>query len=413
MKNNINSNLFKSLILTTSSIFLVTSCAHTGTFGVGNPIALSPSQTINSLKEYATYTKNKLDKTRKDSAGNEIDEIDPLKSNRSYFVEEIRVNKGNFKFAPPGSTTPPDNPGSTKDNGIPAPKDLESFVKISEASTTPNGLLMDKISSLEAFAAHRQRLIELCGKWTGKDCSELAITKQYPKLYKVNFSLSIEPQRQDYWTYLWRWLDWSNGFRNYTKDYHADIQIKFDSNLPGKSNSCVKVIKVQPAHEGSISDEATALSNTSQLGIAATWQSVAAQMDFAERLRQQEVEQRKHPIIRSTVESDNVIHYVLSPRQHVEQRVFRIPFLMSRYSLERRLESVPYEVSAIIAVTCGDINNLPIHVYACYQDYGNPQKDCNSNAIPLRNGLGNDKKAEMVPEKIKPVNISINLPIDN
>jgi hypothetical protein len=176
-----------------------------------------------------------------------------------------------------------------------------------------------------------------------------------------------------------------NGFRNYTKDYHTDIMFKIHS--PNNA----KVVRLEPEHEGSISDEYYALMSQSQLGMSAAWQEVAAKGELAERLRQAEVEQRKFPILRSVIESPDLntksdFHFIISPRQHVEERPFRIPLLMSPYTIKRRLESVPYNVSAYFLVPVGK-KNLNIDVTACYREYGKPERNCSKNMINVEDDM--------------------------
>jgi hypothetical protein len=363
---------FISLIM----VLLSTSCAvNTGTFGVGNPTALPPKQSLESLKNYADYLQKRMSLKIKDSG---IEQLDPLTTNRTTHIEYAKAFKGQIKVAPPGAAAPPSVPDNSKDSILPAATD------VTETTDKPSGLLMDKISTLEAFAAHKQRIFDL---------SCLYSHPQGFKLYKVFFTLWVEPERQDLWTYLWRWADY-NGFRNYTKDYHADI--KFNIFTRG-----VKVVRLEPEHEGSISDEYYTLMNQSELGISAAWQDVAAKGDLAERLRQAEVEQRKYPILRSVIESSGAetdFHYIVSPRQHVEERAFRIPLLMSPYAIKRRIESVPYNVSAYFLVPT-KTQTLNLKVSACYKEYGKPEKNCPDN--PITDDSGKNKKE---------IKLAINLP---
>lgn len=240
---------------------------------------------------------------------------------------------------------------------------------------------MDKISTLESFASHKQRF---------SDLASLYSPLSGYRLYKVFFTLWIEPQRQELRTYLWRWAT-NEGFKNYTKDYHADIT--FGINTSGAS-----VVRLEPEHEGSISDEYDSLMNRSELGISAQLQNIAAKADLAEQLREAEIEQRKYPILRSTIESGHKYHYIISPRQHVEKRTFAIPFLMNPYTNTRRIESVPYNVSAYFMVPENTLT-LDLTVTACYKEFGNPEHGCLHNKIKEENG---------VVDKV--INLTINLP---
>lgn len=362
----------KKIMAFISASCMICSCAttNTGTFGVGNPTALPPKQSMDSLKEYAKYMQTRMSvKASKDS---EIEDLDPLKTNRISRIEYAKAFKGALA-ATPGASTPPTAP----DNATILP--VVDKVTLLETSDKPSGLLMDKISTLEAFAAHKQRMNDLsCLYEETKDT-----------LYKVLFTIWIEPERQNAWQYAWRWLDLMNGFKNYTKDYHADIMFNI---LNGKDSLPIRIVRLEPEHEGSISDEYYSLMSQSQLGLAATWQEIAAKTDLAERLRQAEVEQRKYPIIRSIIETQSDehkqadFHFIISPRQHVEERTFRIPFFMSPYTMTRRLESVPYNVAAYFLVPSSDKLNelekeLKLEVTACYKEYGQPERRCEFNFI--------------------------------
>ncbi|OAI16154.1 hypothetical protein A1507_12130 [Methylomonas koyamae] len=280
---------------------------------------------------------------------------------------------------------------------------------------------MDKISTLEAFAAHKQRM---------KDLS-LLYKDDEKQLYKIGFTLWIEPERQNYWEYFWRWADLYNGFRNYTKDYHADIKFSLckdkDCTQPADNS---QVVRLEPEHEGDIADSYYASMNQSQFGLAGTWTEIAANLDYAERLRQADVEQRKHPILRALIETkgntpdectpeDETIgkcerngdfHFIISPRQHVEERSLYIPIFMNPYTNTQRLESVPYHVSAYILVNKSDNNksssnkdsaclseeNGPesqrhyLIATACYKEYGNPERACENNYILKKNANDTD-----------------------
>ncbi len=376
--------LFFSIIV---PLLLVSCATNTGTFGVGRPTALPPKQSMDSLKTYAKYLQTRMGIKPKDS---EIEDLDPLKTNRTTRIEYAKALNVSIA-ASPGGPIPPTIPADGNSSLLPS----ITGVSIIEDSDKPSGLLMDKISTLEAFAAHKQRMFDLSCLYENSP----------DKLYKVFFTLWVEPERQDLWTYLWRWADIWHGFRNYTKDYHADIMFKI------KDSGNATVVRLEPEHEGSISDEYYALMNQSQLGLSGAWQEIAAKGDLAERLRQAEVEQRKYPILRSVIESDNTnihadFHYIVSPRQHVEERTFRIPLFMSPYAIKRRLESVPYNVSAYFLVPARE-NKLTIEVTACYKEYGKPERDCSGNMIT--------KYHEAISEKddkkyYKTISLNIDLP---
>ena len=174
----------------------------------------------------------------------------------------------------------------------------------------------------------------------------------------IKFDLWIEPVRQNYVSYIWRWIPEifsEHGFRNYTKDYHAQISFTLkdcskekneDGECPDHENATV--VLVQPANEGINSFDMRLLQDTSQFAMLGSWLSIAAGIDLSERHKEQLVQQRKDPVLRGIITSDSKFRFLVSPRTHVEQRTFRIPFLMNRYSIERGLESGPYTVSAYI-----------------------------------------------------------------
>lgn len=359
----------KTIILPFSLLIMAllsASCAvNTGNFGVGNPTALPSKQSLESLKNYANYLKNRISIKQN---GSEIELLDPLTTNRVTRIEYAKASRIALKTAAPGDNAIPSVPENSNTSLLPNVTD----VKIYEASDKPGGLLMDKISTLEAFAAHKQRFFDLA-----------CLYNQSPthNFYKVFFTLWVEPERQDLWSYSWRWADYY-GFRNYTKDYHADVT--FNTTTPEAT-----VVRLEPGHEGSISDEYYAFMNQSELGISAQWQDIAAKGDLAERLRQAEVEQRKYPVLRSIIESGNKFHYIISPRQHVEERTFSIPFLMNPYTNTRRIDSVPYDVSAYFMVPKKE-QTLKLRVTACYKEFGKPEHNCKNNQIKEEDS-GNDK----------------------
>jgi hypothetical protein len=216
-------------------------------------------------------------------------------------------------------------------------------------------------------------------------------------------------------SYLYRWAT-PYGFRNYTKDYHADVMLSIKQpngcNLNSDPKSCIKVVRVEPEHEGSISDEYYAAMNQSQLALSGAWQEIAGNVELAERLRQTEIEQRKYPILRSVIESPSAskeeadFHFIVSPRQHVEERTFRIPFMMSPYSINRRIESVPYNVAAYFLVPDEKdkgTKSLVIKATACWKKYGNPERDCEHNYVSEKH----DAEGENTSKKVLALNIDL------
>ncbi|WP_445370720.1 hypothetical protein ACH518_15355 [Methylomonas sp. HW2-6] len=361
----------------------LTGCTpSTGTFGLGTPTILPAELSKKSLDEYASYMQTRMSVKTKDT---DIEDLDPLKTNRVSKIEYAQAVKGSVS-ASPNATSPISTSGNNEEI---LPKANE--VSIITSNDKPNGLLMDKISTLEAFAAHKQRM---------KDLSFLYKDNQ-KQLYKIGFTLWIEPERQNYWEYIWRWADLYNGFRNYTKDYHADIKFRLC-----KDEKCIQpldnsqVVRLEPEHEGDIADSYYASMNQSQFGLTGTWTEIAANLDYAERLRQADVEQRKHPILRGIIETksendtcakdseiplwskckrDADFHFIISPRQHVEERTFYIPIFMNPYTNTQRLESVPYHVSAYIETPIKD--KLYLETTACYKEYGKPERNCSNNYI--------------------------------
>lgn len=310
-----------------------------------------------------------------------IEDLDPLKPNTISRIEFTQAIKGAAKVQQIGSgfTSSDTGAGSAI---LPA----VTTTSLITDKDVPNGLLMDKISTLEAFNAHKQRMEDL----------SLVYQSTEKRLYKVWMTLWIEPERQYAGEYLWRWADFNHGLRNYTKDYHADIQFELCNDE--ECNNKLKldeatIVRLEPENEGSISDDYFASMSQSQLGFAGTGSEVAGNLDLAERLRQANVEQRKFPILRGLIEtsdSDDTsktpnFHFIISPRQHVEERTFYIPYLMSRYTNTQRLESVPYHVAAYILVKKdADVKknkSLYLKAKACYKEYGKPERTCDGNYI--------------------------------
>lgn len=318
-------NLKYKLLLLAISV-MTASCAihtHPGSFGIGNPKPLSIEKTKESLKEQLKTVKS------------EQDSIDPFTLHREYLRSSSISQRGRINMTP-GDTVP--NVDNVTQND--AASDPPILVVTPPAANTIAGLVMDNYTSLESFAAHKinsaENLdIDVMGKGEGGE------------IFKIKFDLWVEPARQDYLSYVWRWIPaifTERGFQNYTKDYH--METSFDI----IDNSAAEVVLVRPTHEGFNSIETILLQETSQLAGGGTWQGIAAEIDLAERHREQLKEQRKYPILRGIVDNEAKFRFIVSPRQNVAQRTFRIPFFMSRYSIERRLESGPYPVSAYILI---------------------------------------------------------------
>lgn len=354
----------KFIFLLFSITLTITSCGlfetHKGSFGIGVPIALNPSNTKASLDSQKKVVTKQED----------VAQINPFGTNQGYFLSSNQSQSGKVTYAPPGATAPsaPQKDVSSADEIIPfnEPKDY-------------TGLVMDGFTSLESFSAHKVDMEE------DFDYSIMSKVKD-GELYKVKFNLWVEPERQDYETYLWRWapaLFSHQGFKNYTKDYHAEIKFTLETTE-------AEIILVQPVNEGINSREGVLMQQTSQLAGGASWQGIAAEIDLAERHREQFTEQRKNPILRGIVNSPKEFRFIISPRQYVEQRVFRVPFFMSRYSLERGLEYGPYPVSAYVAIkkTAKDVDEIKISVCGHYKKFGNAHKNKDDDEI---NYIGSKK----------------------
>jgi len=351
----------KFIVLLIAITITTASCVHNGYYSIGKPRALSPTKTEASLKsQQSTVT----DKTK-------LVSIDPFEINQGHFRSSNLSQKGKIAFAPTESGA--SNPSTS---GV-SPQEIKSSEAIAPivGPKEYSGLVTDGFTSLESFSAHKVDImedfdIETMGK--GSDS----------ELYKLKFDIWVEPVRQDYWTYIWRWADIFNGFRNFTKDYHAEFHFRLKEKSNGNAlcdkskNICgkAKVILVQPVNEGINSFEAALLQKTSQLAGGGTMQGIAAELDLAERHREQFMQQRKNPVLRGLVDNDSKFHFIISPRQYIVQRTFRIPFFMSRYSIERGLESGPYPVSAYVLVKGKNVTKLPIEVCGNYKKFGNAHK---------------------------------------
>lgn len=362
MKNKIvyksNVNLIFLLFVITLTL---TSCAgirgnsKKGYFGIGSPVALSPEKTKESLNKQMT------DVSDKESLKN----ISPFKTNQGHFRSSNLAQKGKISLMPEGG----DIAASTSNVDQSAAENATPIITIN-APSEYSGLVMDGFTSLESYSAHKTDISE---------DFDIEIMNRGEKgdIYKIKFDLSVNPLRQNYWSYLWRWLDFSNGFLNFTKDYHAVID--FELSDP----DAAEVVLVQPVNEGINSFEMALMQQTSQLASGATWQGVAAAIDLAERHREQFAQQRKNPILRGIVDSKSKFHFTISPRQYINQRIFRIPFFMSRYSIEQGLDSgLAFPVSAYIFVKSGHSDELELKVCGGYKKIGDPYKNEDKLGIP-------------------------------
>ncbi len=338
-----NPNLigFKLLLPLLLFAIMTASCTtNRGYFGVGNPTVLDNEKTRLSL---SNQQKEVIDATR-------LQAIDPFAINQTYLLASNIEKKGSVTIITPA-------PGAVK-----APVAKDDLATPSAASDpTPiitiagpekySGLVVDGFTSLESYSAHKINSSEKL------DPNMMGI-ETHDQIFKIKFDLWIEPVRQNYTSYIWRWIPAifsEHGFRNYTKDYHAEINFDLgcpkpkNTPEPKDNNACpYKVVLVQPTHEGINSFNMALQQETSQFALFGSWLGSAAGIDLAERHKEQLVQQRKDPILRGIIDSESEFRFLVSPRIHVEQRTFRIPFLMSRYSIERGLESGPYTVSAYI-----------------------------------------------------------------
>ena len=369
------------LVLLLAIPFAITSCniaknSNKGYFGVGAPIALSPDKTEASLKAQQEIV------TKEAS----LETINPFETNQGYLRSSNQSQRAKLNLSPAG--------------GVPAVGNVtQNPAESATAIITPTqpeykGLVMDGFTSLESFSAHKIDINE---------DFDIKILKKGEEgdIYKVKFNISVNPLRQNYLSYVWRWLDFYNGFLNYTKDYHAEIAFEI-------LNEVGEVVLVQPVNEGVNTLEMALMQQTSQLAGGATWQGVAAEIDLAERHREQFTQQRKNPILRGIVDSNSKFHFTISPRHYVAERTFRIPFFMSRYSVERGLDSgLQMPVSAYILVKDKGEDELKIKVCGYYKKLGDPNKseDKDDNQIPYINKQVCDKKTPFkitLPKDKKP-----------
>lgn len=259
-----------------------------------------------------------------------------------------------------------------------------------------SGLVVDGFTSLESYSAHKVNTSE-------KFDSNMMGLEASDEIFKIKFDLWIEPVRQNYVSYIWRWIPEifsEHGFRNYTKDYHAQISFTLkdyskekneDGEYPDHKNATV--VLVQPANEGINSFDMSLLQDTSQFAMLGSWLSLAAGIDLSERHKEQLVQQRKDPVLRGIITSDSKFRFLVSPRIHVEQRTFRIPFLMSRYSIERGIESGPYTVSAyILAKNFKKDSKLNIEICGDYRLLGSAARSDIENKDPIYSVDSIDKK---------------------
>lgn len=399
--------LFFLLIATITS-----SCTtNRGYFGIGNPTVLSNDKTRLSL---SNQHREVIDTKR-------LESIDPFTINQGYFLTSSLEKKGRVHFRPILTSTPDDqkSPAEPVDPsklppGIPV-SDATSIITIS-APEKFSGLVIDGFSNLESYSAHKINTSE-------KFDPNMMGLEENDEIFKIKFDLWVEPVRQSYLSYIWRWIPEvlsEHGFRNYTKDYHAEINFKLgkvcaepeneavqNSQLKNEGKQCdtAKVILVQPANEGINSFDMSLLQDTSQFSMIGSWLSIAAGIDLSERHREQLAQQRKDPILRGLINSETVFRFLISPRIHVEQRTFRIPFLMSRYSIERGLESGPYSVSAYILVKNNKkLTELPITICGNYKLLGSAARsdvEDNDPIYPINRRDSQNKSESLCFEKQK------------
>jgi len=385
IKNDHKLNLKFVLLLFAMTLTIASCATHKGYFGIGSPVALSPIKTKSSLSD------------QKDI----VSSTERLKYISFFAVNEGHLRSSNLSQRAKISASPAGEVASTSNVGQ---EKVENVTEISETVQPKyEALVMDGFTSLESYSAHETDISE---------DFDIDIMKRGEDgtIYKVKFDLSINPLRQDYWTYIWRGFDFFNGLKNYTKDYLAEIDFTL-------KDPKAKVVLVQPVNEGVNSFEMTLMQKTSQLAGGGTFQGVAAELDLAERHREQLTQQRKNPILRGTVDSDEKFHYTISPRQYVAQRTFRIPFFMSRYSIERGLDSgLQFPVSAYILVTEENQETLNLEVCGYYKKLGDPRKttDKKNNFIPYRvdsDGVSYDgvyeKKADEKKENCQPITLTL------
>lgn len=308
MNRNTTISYFKNIKIIIVFLFIfATSCEnHTGHYSVGVPIALDPVKTELSLQEQQKIV----------SDPESIGLISPFEVNRGHFrssnqSQSMKIAK-NFTSPKKKDAENPSLSSLTSNNVL----DATSIVTINPEPLY-KGLVMDGFTSLESFSAHKVNIRE------NFDYSTLTKGNQ-GSLYKIKFNISVNPLRQDYWTYIWRVFEFynGNGFRNYTKDYHAEISFEI-------CNKDAEVVLVQPVNEGLNSYEMALMQTSSQFTAGGVWHFLSGELDFAERHREQLVQQLKHPIIRGAVDSVKKFHFTISPRIYITERFFRIPFFMS------------------------------------------------------------------------------------
>ncbi|NOQ76509.1 MAG: hypothetical protein GQ475_01700 [Methylococcaceae bacterium] len=384
IKNDNRLNLKFVLLLFAMTLTIASCATHKGYFGIGSPVALSPTKTKGSLSHQKDIVSNP----------ETLQNISFFAVNEGHLRSSSLSQRAKISASPAGEVAPTSN----------VDQEVENATEISETIQPEyHALVMDGFTNLESYSAHETDIsedfdIDIMKK--GEDGT----------IYKVKFDLSINPLRQDYWTYIWRGFDFFNGLKNYTKDYLAEIDFTL-------KDPKAKVVLVQPVNEGANSFEMTLMQKTSQLAGGGTFQGVAAELDLAERHREQLTQQRKNPILRGTVDSDITFHYTISPRQYVAQRTFRIPFFMSRYSIERGLDSgLQFPVSAYILVTDENQETLNLDVCGYYKKLGDPRKttDKKNNFIPYRvdsDGVYNkkfdEKKGAYEEEYCKPITLTL------
>ncbi len=173
------------------------------------------------------------------------------------------------------------------------------------------------------------------------------------RLYLLSIDVYVEPDRQDYWSYLWRWLDLSHGFRNYMKDH--DVEIAFvlppipDAAGP-RGRGLLEVVSVQPAFEAVSSLDGLANRFTGAASLAYGLPGTAAQLDLLRESEQQFAEIRRHPQVRGHVVSPTEFRFTISPRRRIVERGWFASLFTSRTKVERRLEAQTHTLQATLVV---------------------------------------------------------------
>jgi hypothetical protein len=368
----------KKLVFLNLLILIVifgSACAdRRGYVAINGPYVMDPDKTKISLEAQ----KNNILKKAGELKVSEINVRSRIQESRSREyragVEDI-ANSLNENGEEQRDTTAPDLPASAADKAT-----LPDYAAFTEPTTA---LFSEKLNDIAMKESHMEG-IKL--KYGG----DIFLQGYKAKIYMVEFDLWAETERQHYFSYLYRWLDFNNGFRNYTKDYHAEVHFVLPSSkLEQNGDQQIIVHAVQPINESVTAEEDWMSKDRSSLGLAYRQANAAAQTEFAEQLRLQMIEQRKHPLVRGVIDSQREFHFVLSPRQHVERRKARIPYFMSRYKLARRLEQESRKVYAYILIK--EIEEDKIEEYC---------KNINKQKKALETKVNNKKKLTIEDETL-------------